>query len=133
MSLLFRPGDELAANRCVVHESSKENTMDRRGILFAFVIAASAALTPAGHAVAQSAWPQPPVTGNALTPSTPDASRAFALARQRPASRQQRPDRIVSGAQLAPCAYYLRGRCMGRDPDPTVRFMLRHDSSMVND
>jgi len=108
--------------------------MDRRGILFVFLVTASAALTPAGHAVAQSAWPPaPPATHNALTPSTPEASRAFALARQRPASRQQRPDRIVSSAQVAPCAYYLRGRCMGRDPDPTVRFMLRHDSSMVND
>jgi len=107
--------------------------MDRRGILFVFVVTASAALTPAGHAVAQSPWHEPLMTRNALTPSTPDASRAFALARQRPATRQQRPDRIVSGAQVAPCAYYLRGRCMGRDPDPTVRFMLRHDSSMVND
>jgi len=114
-------------------QSAKENTMDRRGILFVFLVTASAALTSADHAVAQSAWPERLVTRNALAPSTPDAARAFALARQRSAAQPRQPDRIVAGAEVAPCAYYQRGRCMGRDPDPTVRFMLRHDSSMVND
>jgi DnaJ domain len=53
---------------------------------------------------------------------------------QQPAAKHQRPDdRKVSNAQETACAAVLQGRCLGRDPDPSVRFMIQHDASLVND
>lgn len=56
------------------------------------------------------------------------AERSYNAAKQRrPNSRKQ----LTS--EVSPCAWVRLGRCLGRDPDPTVRFMIRHDSSLVND
>jgi hypothetical protein len=63
------------------------------------------------------------------------AKRQLAAKRQAAAKRQQPDDRKLSVAeeQEAPCAAVVRGRCIGRDPDPRVRFMLQHDSKLVDD
>jgi len=62
------------------------------------------------------------------------AKRQLAAKRQAAAKRQQPDDRKLSVAeeQEAPCAAVVRGRCIGRDPDPRVRFMLQHDSTLVD-
>ena len=61
-------------------------------------------------------------------------ARNRSAAKRRPDAKPQRPPRQkLSSAQEAPCAAIVHGRCIGRDPDPTVRFMIRHDSSLVND
>jgi len=50
---------------------------------------------------------------------------------ERPAAKQRRSaNRRVRTAREAPCAAISRGRCIGRDPDAHVRFMIRHDSSL---
>jgi hypothetical protein len=50
---------------------------------------------------------------------------------ERPAAKQQRPvDRKSRSARKAPCAATSRGKCIGRDPDPHVRFMIQRDSSL---
>jgi hypothetical protein len=63
------------------------------------------------------------------------AKRQSAAKRRSAAKRQQPDDRKLSVAeeQEAPCAAVVRGRCIGRDPDPHVRFMLQHDSTLVDD
>ena len=46
-----------------------------------------------------------------------------AAAKQQPANQQLR-------TQVAPCAAISRGKCIGRDPDAHVRFMIQRDSSL---
>lgn len=49
---------------------------------------------------------------------------------EQPAARQQRPDDgRLSSVQESPCAGFSLGRCIGRDPDRRIRFMIRHDAS----
>jgi len=59
------------------------------------------------------------------------AAKQQTAAKQQAAAKQQRPaDRSLRRAQVAPCAAISRGKCVGRDPDAHVRFMILRDSSL---
>lgn len=111
--------------------------MIRRGILSIFLMTALAPVLAASHAAAQSTRLPPDPLVHPLIMPTPEAASAFArqrsAAKKRPAAKRQRPDRKVVSVEVAPCAAFVRGRCIGRDPDPTVRFMIRHDARMYDD
>ena len=58
------------------------------------------------------------------------ASRPQGAAKQQSAAGRQRPaDRKQLNAEEAPCAATSQGRCIARDPDARVRFMIRNDAS----
>lgn len=40
---------------------------------------------------------------------------------------------VVQSAARLPCAAYNWTGCLGRDPDPRVRLMIRHDSTLYDD
>jgi hypothetical protein len=50
------------------------------------------------------------------------------LAMQQPAGMEEQSNDRVLRTQEAPCAALLRGRCVGRDPDPRIRSMMSRDS-----
>ena len=66
----------------------------------------------------------------------PDWSNSYAQAQGAKKKTQKAKQRVIVQQRVAapkPCAAYYWGGCLGWDPDPHVRAMIRHDSRIFDD